>query len=77
MRCEPNVVGPAEGEEEVVRTAARLAMSGADVLGHLGDPASLADSSSMRDIGLDDVNAACLKVRADILTSEEAFTELS
>jgi hypothetical protein len=47
-----------------------------DLLGHGSDLLGLADTSSMCDIRLDDINTASFEVRSAIKTCEQSLSEL-
>ena len=48
-----------------------------DVLCHGGDLLSLTDTTSMGNVGLDDVDTPGLKVRSAVETGEQSFSKLS
>jgi hypothetical protein len=45
-------------------------------LGHVGNATSFRDTTSVGDVGLDDVDAASLKVWTNILAGEQALSKL-
>jgi hypothetical protein len=46
-------------------------------LGHIGDPSSFRNTTCVRNVGLDDVDAAGFKVWSNVLTGEKSFSELA